>query len=169
MHRNPVMRGRVETPEDWMWSSFRHYPRENVESWRSSRGGRRGGVSGWGSALFSKSTNYPALPNAGGIGSGLPGILSSRALGVARRLGCFVQSASQQGNRYIAEFFAPLRFYCLYAFVIRAAYSEALRGQVHDLPASVATQTQEAMTDQRRYTCRIAESLQGAPFERDEP
>jgi putative transposase len=25
MHRNPVMRGLVATPEDWKWSSFRHY------------------------------------------------------------------------------------------------------------------------------------------------
>ena len=25
-HRNPVARGLVEKPEDWAWSSFRHYP-----------------------------------------------------------------------------------------------------------------------------------------------
>jgi putative transposase len=25
MHRNPVKRGLVENPEDWKWSSFRHY------------------------------------------------------------------------------------------------------------------------------------------------
>ena len=25
MHRNPVVRGLVEKPEDWSWSSFRHY------------------------------------------------------------------------------------------------------------------------------------------------
>jgi putative transposase len=25
MHRNPVKRGLVEKPEDWIWSSFRHY------------------------------------------------------------------------------------------------------------------------------------------------
>jgi putative transposase len=25
MHRNPVKRGLVERPEDWGWSSFRHY------------------------------------------------------------------------------------------------------------------------------------------------
>jgi putative transposase len=25
MHRNPVVRGLVEKPEDWTWSSFRHY------------------------------------------------------------------------------------------------------------------------------------------------
>jgi len=25
MHRNPVKRGLVERPEDWPWSSFRHY------------------------------------------------------------------------------------------------------------------------------------------------
>src|SRR6185369_1426899 len=25
MHRNPVVRGLVSSPEDWKWSSFRHY------------------------------------------------------------------------------------------------------------------------------------------------
>jgi putative transposase len=25
LHRNPVVRGLVEKPEDWQWSSFRHY------------------------------------------------------------------------------------------------------------------------------------------------
>jgi putative transposase len=25
IHRNPVMRGLVEQPQDWQWSSFRHY------------------------------------------------------------------------------------------------------------------------------------------------
>jgi hypothetical protein len=25
MHRNPVVRGLVEKPSDWPWSSFRHY------------------------------------------------------------------------------------------------------------------------------------------------
>src|SRR5208282_5971469 len=25
MHRNPVARGLVARPEDWLWSSFRHY------------------------------------------------------------------------------------------------------------------------------------------------
>jgi len=25
MHRNPVKRGLVENPEDWAWSSYRHY------------------------------------------------------------------------------------------------------------------------------------------------
>ena len=25
MHRNPVERGLVDKPEDWLWSSFRHY------------------------------------------------------------------------------------------------------------------------------------------------
>jgi hypothetical protein len=25
MHRNPVVRGLVEKPEDWAWSSFHHY------------------------------------------------------------------------------------------------------------------------------------------------
>ena len=30
IHRNPVKRGLVDRPEDWAWSSFRHYAlREN--------------------------------------------------------------------------------------------------------------------------------------------
>ena len=40
IHRNPVRRGLVQNPEDWAWSSFRHYASgENcgvvIESWRS--------------------------------------------------------------------------------------------------------------------------------------
>jgi putative transposase len=30
MHRNPVKRGLVEKPEDWPWSSFRHYATGDV-------------------------------------------------------------------------------------------------------------------------------------------
>jgi putative transposase len=38
IHRNPVARGLVERPEDWPWSSYRHYltgtpGRVEVESW----------------------------------------------------------------------------------------------------------------------------------------
>ena len=38
MHRNPVKRGLVERPEDWQWSSFRHYMTGEsgtveIESW----------------------------------------------------------------------------------------------------------------------------------------
>jgi putative transposase len=25
MHRNPVQRGLIAEPKDWLWSSFRHY------------------------------------------------------------------------------------------------------------------------------------------------
>jgi putative transposase len=48
MHRNPVVRGLVEKPEDWPWSSFRHYATGvegtvEIESfwtgWRRERGG----------------------------------------------------------------------------------------------------------------------------------
>jgi len=31
MHRNPVVRGLVERPEDWQWSSFNSYARGEVE------------------------------------------------------------------------------------------------------------------------------------------
>ena len=49
MHRNPVKRGLVAKPEDWPWSSFRHYATGiegtvEIEShwtgWRREHGGR---------------------------------------------------------------------------------------------------------------------------------
>ena len=46
MHRNPVVRGLAEKPEDWRWSSFRHYATgvEGVVEIESEwTGARRGG------------------------------------------------------------------------------------------------------------------------------
>jgi putative transposase len=43
IHRNPVQRGLVERPEDWEWSSFRHYstgeasPVEIESQWTAHR------------------------------------------------------------------------------------------------------------------------------------
>ncbi len=43
IHRNPVKRGLVERPEDWRWSSFRHYataeigPLEIESQWTADR------------------------------------------------------------------------------------------------------------------------------------
>ena len=59
MHRNPVKRGLVEQPEEWAWSSFRHYStgvKETVEieshwtQWRRDHGGTIPGLKGetWG-------------------------------------------------------------------------------------------------------------------------
>ncbi len=48
IHRNPVTRGLVERPEDWVWSSFRHYAnnesgRIEIESqWTARRREQRG-------------------------------------------------------------------------------------------------------------------------------
>ncbi len=48
MHRNPVKRGLVERPEDWLWSSFRHYATgedgvvEIESEWTARRGERMG-------------------------------------------------------------------------------------------------------------------------------
>ena len=45
MHRNPVVRGMVAKPEDWPWSSFRHYATgvvgtvEIESSWTAARRG----------------------------------------------------------------------------------------------------------------------------------
>jgi putative transposase len=47
MHRNPVVRGLVAKPEDWPWSSFRHYAtgvegKVEIEShWSAMRRGNR--------------------------------------------------------------------------------------------------------------------------------
>jgi putative transposase len=47
MHRNPVKRGLVEKPEDWVWSSFRHYATGEVgvveieSQWTASRRGNQ--------------------------------------------------------------------------------------------------------------------------------
>jgi putative transposase len=48
IHRNPVKRGLVERPEDWLWSSFRHYatgvegPVEIESQWTARRRERLG-------------------------------------------------------------------------------------------------------------------------------
>ncbi len=47
IHRNPVKRGLVEKPEDWAWSSFRHYATgemgvvEIESKWTAARRGNR--------------------------------------------------------------------------------------------------------------------------------
>jgi putative transposase len=47
MHRNPVVRGLVAKPEDWAWSSFRHYATgcegtvEIASRWTAKRRGNR--------------------------------------------------------------------------------------------------------------------------------
>ncbi len=50
MHRNPVKRGLVEKPEDWAWSSFRHYATGEigtVEIESFWTGARRDGLLEW--------------------------------------------------------------------------------------------------------------------------
>jgi putative transposase len=47
IHRNPIVRGLVERPEDWQWSSFRHYF-TGADGWsRSNPNGQRGGEKDW--------------------------------------------------------------------------------------------------------------------------
>jgi putative transposase len=43
LHRNPVKRGLVRSPEDWAWSSFRTICQEWKEWWKLSRNGPRVG------------------------------------------------------------------------------------------------------------------------------
>jgi len=47
LHRNPVKRGLVEKPEDWEWSSFRHYSPESKAWSKSSRSGPGGDGRAW--------------------------------------------------------------------------------------------------------------------------
>ena len=48
MHRNPVARGLVAAPEDWAWSSFRHWATglegvvENESNWTARKRQRAG-------------------------------------------------------------------------------------------------------------------------------
>jgi putative transposase len=62
MHRNPVVRGLVEKPEDWAWSSYRHYATGiegavQIESfwtgWRREHGGALPGpkIRTWGTPI----------------------------------------------------------------------------------------------------------------------
>jgi putative transposase len=49
IHRNPVKRGLVEKPEDWAWSSFRHYANGEtsvveIESQWTARKRERAGI-----------------------------------------------------------------------------------------------------------------------------
>ncbi len=49
IHRNPVMRGLVDCPEDWDWSSFRHYAKDEagrveIESQRTARRREQAGI-----------------------------------------------------------------------------------------------------------------------------
>jgi putative transposase len=49
LHRNPVKRGLVAKPEDWLWSSFRHYAtgetgRVEIESQWTARRRERAGI-----------------------------------------------------------------------------------------------------------------------------
>jgi putative transposase len=47
IHRNPVVRGLVVHPEDWAWSSFRHYMTGEPAPWRSNRNGPQGRENEW--------------------------------------------------------------------------------------------------------------------------
>ena len=75
MHRNPVQRGLVERPEDWRWSSFRHYATgcegtvEIESEWKARRRERMGVTLRVASA---KPTSHPVAPKAGATRVGQP-------------------------------------------------------------------------------------------------
>jgi putative transposase len=67
MHRNPVKRGLVERPEDWEWSSFRHYATgvEGVVEIESEWTGRRRERMGMPLLVQVRSTMPTLSPKAG--------------------------------------------------------------------------------------------------------
>ncbi len=71
MHRNPVKRGLVEKPEDWLWSSFRHYMtgEEGVVEIESEWTGRK--RERMGMQLRVKLRELPH-PSRSGLGGGTP-------------------------------------------------------------------------------------------------
>lgn len=59
IHRNPVRRGLVAKPEDWLWSSFRHYLTGNIGTVEIESHGTT-----WGREYPAASAT-PTLPNIG--------------------------------------------------------------------------------------------------------
>ena len=66
IHRNPVERGLVKRPEDWLWSSFRHYITGadgvvEIESQWTAQRGKTVRFASCGSTLFSFPRPPPSL------------------------------------------------------------------------------------------------------------
>ena len=72
MHRNPVKRGLVEKPEDWAWSSFRHYLTgdEGVVEIESEWTGRKRERMGMPLRVKVRELPHPSKPSLGGAPSG---------------------------------------------------------------------------------------------------
>ena len=72
MHRNPVKRGLVEKPEDWAWSSFRHYLTgvEGVVEIESEWTGRKRERMGMPLRVKITELPHPSKPGLGGAPSG---------------------------------------------------------------------------------------------------
>jgi len=68
MHRNPVKRGLVEKPEDWPWSSFRHYQtgEEGVVEIESEWTGRKREKMGVPLRVKVRELPHPSNPGLGG-------------------------------------------------------------------------------------------------------
>jgi len=71
IHRNPVHRGLVESPEDWLWSSFNHYttgmeePVEIESQWTARKREQSGVVPGIGPG---RQKPHPVAQNATRMG-----------------------------------------------------------------------------------------------------
>jgi len=68
MHRNPVKRGLVEKPEDWPWSSFRHYQtgEEGAVEIESEWTGRKREKMGMPLRVKVRELPHPSNPGLGG-------------------------------------------------------------------------------------------------------
>ena len=68
IHRNPVTRGLVECPEDWRWSSFRHYltGEQGVVEIESHWTARRREQMGMPLRLRQREIPHPSKPGSGG-------------------------------------------------------------------------------------------------------
>ena len=72
MHRNPVKRGLAERPEDWLWSSFRHYASgvEGVVEIESQWTARKRERMGMEATVSPQSQNpHPVAQNATRVGN----------------------------------------------------------------------------------------------------
>ncbi len=62
IHRNPVHRGLVERPEDWPWSSYRHYALGELGTVQIESPSRRGSGAKSGTRTFSHSQAIEVVP-----------------------------------------------------------------------------------------------------------
>jgi len=76
MHRNPVKRGLVESPEQWRWSSYRFYLLDEAGPVRINEG--------WGRISFRDRVERRIVPKASASGSRVPALAKNARTGHPR-------------------------------------------------------------------------------------